>query len=115
MSDGTNNLRYLHPDSLNVLKIISVQDNNGPVGNLNELEYINGFIYANQWQTNYILKIDPLNGKVVGKIDLSSLDHEARIKHPGALELNGIAYDSATQKVYVTGKAWPNLYEIKLD
>jgi glutamine cyclotransferase len=115
MSDGTNNLRYLHPDSLNVLKIMSVQDNNGPVGNINELEFINGFIYANQWQTNYILKIDPSNGRVVGKIDLSSLDNEARIKYPRALELNGIAYDSAARKIYVTGKAWPSLYEVKFD
>ncbi|MEJ7739094.1 MAG: glutaminyl-peptide cyclotransferase [Chitinophagaceae bacterium] len=115
MSDGSNKLQYLNPDTLTVVKIVGVEDNNGPVGNINELEHIKGFIYANQWNTSYILKIDPASGKVMGKLDFSSLDNEVKVKHPQALEMNGIAYDSAANKIYVTGKAWPNLYEIKFD
>lgn len=113
MSDGTSNLHYLDADSLKVLKILGVQDHNGPVGNINELEYIKGFIYANRYGTSDILKIDPGSGRVVGKLDLTSLDKEVKAKNPQALEMNGIAYDSAANKVYITGKAWPNLYEIR--
>ncbi len=113
MSDGTSNLQYLDPETLRVQKILGVQDNNGPVGNINELEYIKGFIYANQYGTSYILKIDPGSGKVVGKLDFTSLNNELKVKHPYALEMNGIAYDSAANKIYVTGKAWPNLYEVR--
>ncbi len=115
MSDGTSNLQYLDPDSLKVVKIVSVQDNNGPVGNINELEYIDGFIYANQYLTSIILKIDPASGRVTGKADFSKLDNELKTKFPGAMEMNGIAYDSATKKVYITGKAWPHLYEVKFN
>jgi len=113
MSDGTSNLQYLDPETLKVLKIVGVQDNNGPVGNINELEYIKGYIYANQYGTSYILKIDPVSGRVVGKLDFTSLDNELKAKHPQALEMNGIAYDSAANKIYITGKAWPNLYEVR--
>lgn len=115
MSDGTNKLRYLDPSTLKVIKITGVEDNNGPVSNVNELEYINGYIYANQWLTNYILKIDPLTGKVVGKIDLDNLVTEAKNKFAGASEMNGIAFDKSSGKIYVTGKCWPVLYEIKLN
>ena len=80
---------------------------------LNELEYINGFIYANVWTTNKIVKIDPATGKIVGKLDLISLLHEARTKYAGATELNGIAFDAANNKIYVTGKLWPNIYRIE--
>lgn len=112
MSDGTNRLTYLDSASLKPVKTISVSDNKGPVANLNELEYINGFIYANVYTTNYIVKIDP-SGKVVGRIDLTSLVQDARSKNNHALELNGIAHDPATGNVYVTGKLWPNIYAIK--
>lgn len=115
MSDGSSNLQYLDPNTLKVVKITSVADNNGPVGNINELEYINGFIYANKWQTNLILKIDPASGAVVGTIDISSLEREAKSKFPNAQETNGIAYDAAANKMYVTGKCWPNLYEIAIN
>jgi len=113
MSNGSSNLQYLDPETLRVLKIVGVTDNNGPVNNINELEYIKGYIYANQYGTAYILKIDPASGRVVGKLDFTSLDNELKAKYPDALEMNGIAYDSAANKIYVTGKAWPNLYEIR--
>ncbi|MBE7169840.1 MAG: glutaminyl-peptide cyclotransferase [Williamsia sp.] len=115
MSDGSSNIRYLDPESLQVQKILGVEDNNGPVSNINELEWIHGYIYANIWQTNFIIKIDPANGKVVGKYDLTALYNEAAKKFADANVLNGIAFDSAANKVYVTGKTWPNLYEIKIN
>lgn len=114
MSDGTNKLYFYSPDSLRLLNILSVTDNNGPVGNINELEFINGSIYANQWETPYILKIDPASGSVTGRMDLSNLLNEAKSAYPGADVVNGIAYDSTTNKLYVTGKKWPSLYEIKI-
>ena len=113
MSDGTSNLRYLDPDTLTVLKIVGVRDNNGPVANLNELEFINGFIYANMWMTNYIVKIDPASGMVVAKLDFTSLVKEVENKNPKAAEMNGIAYDAVAKKIYVTGKCWPNIYEVR--
>ena len=76
---------------------------------------INGFIYANEWQTNYILKIDTATGKVVGKLDLSSLAQEAKSIYAGSAEMNGIAFDAASGKIYVTGKLWPRIYEIKFN
>lgn len=114
MSDGTSNLYYLTPDSLKLLNILRVTDNNGPVANINELEYINGFIYANQWETTYILKIDPATGKVIGRINLENLQKEASSLRPGADVLNGIAHNPETGQVLVTGKRWPYIYEIKI-
>ena len=119
MSDGSSNLRFIDPATINgelkAQSIVGVTDNNGPVSNINELEYIEGFIYANQYTTNYILKIDPSNGKVVGKLDLSSLEAEARKKRPDADYLNGIAYHPETKSLYVTGKLWPTIYEIRFN
>jgi glutamine cyclotransferase len=96
------------------VNVINVTDNNGPVGNINELEFINGNLYANLWLTPYILKIDPLSGKVIGRMDFSQIVDQIKIQYPTAEEFNGIAYDSTTGKVYVTGKKWPKLYEIKI-
>lgn len=115
MSDGTNRLQYLDPASLKVIKIIGVQDNYGPVGNINELEYIDGYIYANQWQTNYILKIDPASGRVVAKADFTKLAAQIKNKYPAADEMNGIAWDKDARKLYITGKCWPELYEIRFN
>jgi len=115
MGDGTSNIYYLDPNNFKLLKIVGVTDNNGPLANINELEYINGFIYANVYQTNYIVKIDPVSGKVLARADLSSLQKEAKLKYPDIDYLNGIAYDSASKKIYVTGKLWPNIYEIKFN
>ena len=113
MSDGSSNLYFMDPETFRNVKILGVVDNNGPIGNLNELEYIDGHIYANQWQTPYILKIDPNSGKVVGKLNLESLVSEVDAKLPGHDYLNGIAYNPASKTVYVTGKRWPSMYEIK--
>jgi len=115
MSDGTSNISYVDPATFRLKKVVGVTDNNGPVSNINELELINGFIYANQWQTNYILKIDPASGKVVGRLDLDSLFNTERNKYATSDTMNGIAYDSTTGKVYITGKLWPDIYEIKFN
>lgn len=113
MSDGTDKVLYLDSVSLKPVKTLLVQDNTGTVKNVNELEYINGYIYANVYTTNYIIKIDPATGKVQGRLDLSALTRNARAQNKNALELNGIAYDSASGNVYVTGKFWPNIYAIR--
>ena len=119
MSSGSSNIWVIDPATINgnlkAQSILGVSDNNGPVSNINELEYINGYIYANQWQTNYILKIDPSNGKVVGKMNLDSLVEEAKKKFDGIDELNGIAYNPASNSLFVTGKLWPTIYEIKFN
>jgi len=113
MSDGTNNLTYLDPTTLTPTKTLSVTEKGYPVDKLNELEFIKGFIYANIWTTDFIVKIDPANGEVVGKFDLSALANEAKGINLNADVLNGIAYDSISDKVYVTGKRWANVYEIQ--
>lgn len=112
MSDGTSTITWLNPIDFKTTKTIQVTDENGRLENINELEYINGFIYANVYQQNYIVKIDPGTGNVIGKINLSSLSEEAKQRYAGAQQLNGIAFDSAANKIYVTGKLWPNIYEI---
>jgi len=115
ISDGTSNISYVDPATFRLVKVVGVTDNNGPVSNINELEMINGFIYANQWQTNYILKIDTASGKVVGRLDLDGLSSAEQNKYAASDTMNGIAYDSTTGKVYITGKLWPDIYEIKFN
>lgn len=114
MSDGSNNLYFRDPETFKVLNIVGVSDNNGPVGNINELEYVNGFILANIWQSDIIIKIDPESGKVLGKADFSGTKEKY---FPEALEkaevLNGIAYDSTTKRLFITGKYWPKIFEVK--
>lgn len=114
MSDGTQNLTYLDPATFAVVKVLTVTDEEGAVINLNELEYVNGHMYANVYTTATIVKISPETGQVMGKIDLSSLQQDAKSKYPQALEMNGIAFDSTSGNWYVTGKLWPNIYEIKV-
>jgi len=119
LSDGSSNLYFLDPNTFNTAKIVSVTDNNGGVSDINELEYINGFVFANKWETNYIYKIDPSNGKVVAKADFTgviekySKGFDAETK--GDAVLNGIAYDSINKKTYITGKLWPKLFEVKFE
>lgn len=113
MSDGTNRLTYIDPVKLVPTKTLIVIEKGFSVGRLNELEFIKGFIYANIWMTDLIVKIDTSNGNVVGKIDLSSLTDVAKRINPKADVLNGIAYDSTADKIYVTGKMWANIYQIQ--
>lgn len=113
ISDGTSFLSYWDPESLNEVKKLSITYNGSSALYANELEYINGFIYANIWTTNYIAKIDPTGGEIVGLIDLTSLFVKAKIENPQSEATNGIAYDSKKDKVYVTGKFWPYIFEIK--
>ena len=113
MSDGSSNLTYLDPEKFSVVKTISVTENGELLSRLNELEYINGFIYANVWTTSLVVKIDPASGKVVGKFDFASLDAEIRAKYPQALEMNGLAYNPKSKHLFVTGKLWPTIYEIE--
>ena len=115
MSDGSSNLKFLDPETLKLESIISVVDNNGPVSNVNELEYVDGYIYANVWQRDYIIKINPTTGKVIGKLNLDSIVREMRVKAPNADFLNGIAYNPQSKTFYVTGKLWPVVYEIALN
>lgn len=118
--DGKNLLHYLEPGTFKEVKTLHVNDENGAVDEVNELEYIKGYIYANQWKTGNILKIDTATGQVVARADLSALVNQARSKvntdnNPPADVMNGIAYDEANNKIYVTGKYWQGLYEVKLD
>jgi glutaminyl-peptide cyclotransferase len=115
MSDGSSNLTYLDPVNFKTNRIVGVTDNNGPVGNLNELEWVNGNILANIYQTPYIIRIDPGTGKVLGRADFSNLIKEVKLKDPDVDYMNGIAFDSVKNKIYITGKLWPNIYEVKLN
>jgi glutaminyl-peptide cyclotransferase len=112
MSDGSNALSFMDPDKLNVTKTILVSDKGYAVDLLNELEYINGYIYANIYTTSVIVKIDPQTGEVVGKLDINDLFVKSRTRYGASAETNGIAYNPDTDKIYVTGKLWPCIYEI---
>ena len=113
LSDGTAELRFLDPKSFKEVKRLKVTDKGKEIKKLNELEFIDGKIFANVWLTNKIAKIDPDSGKVLAWIDLSNLVPQ---EHRGSNEavLNGIAYDEENDRLFVTGKLWPKLYEIKL-
>jgi glutaminyl-peptide cyclotransferase len=114
LSDGTPTLRLLDPKSLRVTRRLRVTDQSGhAVENLNELEYVRGEIYANVWQTNEIIRISPRTGKVLGRIDLTGIIDKRELHGEGAV-LNGIAYDAAGDRLFVTGKLWPKLFEIKV-
>jgi glutaminyl-peptide cyclotransferase len=112
MSDGTPTLRFLEPRTLAEVRRVTVTSAGQPVANLNELEYVRGEILANVWMTTRIARIDPASGRVTGWIDLAPL-----VRENGGGEdnvLNGIAYDAAGDRLFVTGKLWPRLYEIDL-
>jgi len=114
MSDGSSYLRFLDPKSFQVTRRVQVVDDTGHgVENLNELEYIRGEIYANVWQTDDIVRISPRTGKILGRIDLGGIIDKRELHGDGAV-LNGIAYDSAHDRIFVTGKLWPKLFEIKI-
>jgi glutamine cyclotransferase len=111
-SDGTSTLYFLNPETFEQVRKIEVADSDGPVRELNELEYIRGQIYANVWRTDRIARIDPKTGRVTGWIDLAGL---LGTEAPGQLVdvLNGIAYDEKNDRLFVTGKLWPKVFEIE--
>lgn len=114
MSDGSNILYFLDPDMFTVTSRLEVYDDGKKVDKLNELEYINGEIWANIWTTDLIARIDPVSGKVNSYVDLSMLFPEARRREVNADVLNGIAWDSISGRIFVTGKRWPLMYEIRV-
>ena len=111
VSDGTAVLRFLDPQTQQEIHRIQVIDSNGPVDKLNELEYINNEIWANVWYADYIVRIDPETGRVNSKVDLSDLNTERKSTED---VLNGIAWDEKSQRLFVTGKLWESLYEIRI-
>jgi glutaminyl-peptide cyclotransferase len=112
MSDGTGTLRFIDPASHKEISRLAVRDGGRPVLNLNELEYIKGEVFANVWQTDRIARISPKTGEVSGWIDLKGL-LPASEQAPDAV-LNGIAYDAAGDRIFVTGKLWPKVFEIRI-
>ncbi len=120
MSDGTAELRFLDPETLRETHRVKVAAGGEPVTQLNELEWVDGEIFANVWQTNRIARIDPKTGHVVGWIDLAGLlrtgssGPRREDADPNVDVLNGIAWDAATRRLFVTGKYWPKLFEIQL-
>jgi glutaminyl-peptide cyclotransferase len=113
MSDGSSALRFIDPATLKETGRITVRDANGPVEHLNELEYVKGEIFANVWYTERIARISPKDGRITGWIDLTGLLSAAERGTRDAV-LNGIAYDAAGDRLFVTGKLWPRVFEIKL-
>jgi glutaminyl-peptide cyclotransferase len=113
MDDGSAQIRVWDGATLKEKRRITVHDDSGPVQNVNELEWVSGEIYANVWQTDLMLQISPADGRVLGRVNLAGLlsasDRAGRVD-----VLNGIAYDAAGKRLFVTGKWWPKLFEIKL-
>ncbi len=113
VSDGSSNLYFYDPNTFRLLRTQGVYQNGELAYNLNELEFINGYVYANQWTMPYILRIDPSNGQVLGKADLSEIWQRVKQIDPQVDVPNGIAYDSVTKKIFITGKRWPKLFEVQ--
>lgn len=113
LSDGSESLRFLHPDTFREVRRVTVTDGGVPVRDLNELEYVRGEVFANVWHTDRVARISPESGRVVGWIDLRGLMSTAYRLDPEAV-LNGIAYDAASNRLFVTGKLWPRLFEIEV-
>jgi glutamine cyclotransferase len=113
MSDGTAFLRFLNPATQRETGRVQVRDGAMPVEHLNELEFVKGEVLANVWQTDRVARIDPRTGRVTGWIDFAGLLSPADAAR-GADVLNGIAYDASTDRLFVTGKLWPKLFEVKI-
>lgn len=113
MSDGSASLRFLDPKTLMETRRLLVTDAGIVIRDLNELEWVNGEIYANVWQTNFIARISPASGRVLGWIDLTGL-LSPEDQRGGADVLNGIAYDAVGRRLFVTGKLWPKVFEIRM-
>ncbi|MES2659463.1 MAG: glutaminyl-peptide cyclotransferase [Verrucomicrobiota bacterium] len=113
MSDGSSDLKFINPKDFSVIKTLSVKDGSSPLKNLNELEMIDGQIFANIYTTDSIARISPETGQVTGWLDLKGLKNQ--LTPPGRAEvLNGIAHDKSTGNLLVTGKYWPQMFEIKI-
>jgi glutamine cyclotransferase len=122
ISDGSDKIYVVKPGTLKLERVISVTDHLGPLNNLNELEFINGSIYANRIEYNYIVKIDPSNGHVTGKLDFtdilkkySKMDLSYLENNPHGAVLNGIAWEPSKKKMYITGKLWPLVFELQVE
>lgn len=113
LSDGTSRLRFLDPETFKLRKSVAVLERGRPVTALNELEYVQGEIYANIWHEERVARIDPNTGQVAGWIDLTGLRRLSEVADEEGV-LNGIAYDETSGKLFVTGKLWPKLFEIRL-
>lgn len=113
LSDGTDRLRFIDPVTFAVKRTLDVVLGDHPAGRLNELEYVQGEIFANVWGENYVVRIDPATGRVAGIVDFAGL-LPAEEQKPDTDVLNGIAYDAAGDRLFVTGKRWPKLYEVRL-
>ena len=114
LSDGSNRLRFIDPSNFQVTKTINVLDGTTPIRELNELEFVQGEIYANIWHDDRIVTIDPQSGRVNSWIDLTGLIPKEDLRDNPEAVLNGIAYDQANNKLFVTGKLWPRLFEIRV-
>lgn len=119
VSTGDSNLYFVNPNDFSIEKIVGVTDNYGPRASINELEYVDGMVYANLFGSNKIVKIDPNSGRIVGVLDLTDINTKNGVNYtPGGHDnndvLNGIAYNPATKTFLVTGKRWPKIFEIKL-
>ncbi|HEY1794258.1 MAG TPA: glutaminyl-peptide cyclotransferase [Opitutaceae bacterium] len=113
MTDGTNRIRFIDPATFKVTRTIGVVAHGRPVANLNELEYVKGELYANVWQTQFVLRIDPASGRVVASIDfVGILPASETTAHTDVM--NGIAYDARDDRLFVTGKDWPRVFEVKV-
>jgi len=113
MSDGTSTLRFLDPQTFKEVRRVSVRNGRRRIDQLNELEYVDGEIYANIWKSDVIARISPADGRILGWIDLTPLWPARQRPDPEAV-LNGIAWDAENNRLFVTGKHWPRLYEIRV-
>ncbi len=113
MSDGSSALQFRDPKTFKLLRRVWVKSSGRPVAQLNELEYINGEVWANVWKQDYIIRINPETGDVIGWINLADL-YPRRLRAERDFVLNGIAYDAENGRIFVTGKSWPKLYEIEV-
>ena len=115
MSDGTNKIFFIEPEYFTVLSSLEVYDDKEAVWQINELEYIDGELWANIFMTDRVARIDPVTGKVVGYINFSGLLTQKEIQQQSNEDvLNGIAWDSESERLFVTGKNWPKMFEIKV-
>jgi glutaminyl-peptide cyclotransferase len=115
ISTGGNNIYFVDPANFKLLNTVSVWSNYGPLGKINELEYVNGKLYANIWDEDYIVVINPQTGLVEAKLNMEGLLEKNSKRYDNTDVLNGIAYDPTKKSFYITGKRWPSMFEVRLD